>query len=282
MSIKLVIESSSDINSKEAEKMGIITLPIPISFGNEVYMDGADITREEFYYKLVECIDLPKTSMINSFRFDEAFKEIVDNGDEAVAIVLSSGLSGTYEQAKLAAGNYKGKVFVVDSLSATGGIKILIEYAMQLIQQGLSAKEIYTILEEKKKKIQIIAMVDTLKYLKKGGRVSPLVAFVGELIGVKPMIAVIDGKVEVIGKSIGLTKAMNFINTEINKLGGIDYEMPFYALYSGNDETKIDKFIKDTAPLWGYDANKIRKNCIGATIGTHVGPGAVGVVFFAK
>lgn len=282
MSVKLVIESSGDIDGVEAQKLGITMLPIPITFGEEEFLDGVDITREEFYEKLVKCSDLPKTSMINSYRFEEVFQELVSNGDEVVAIVLSSGLSGTCKAAKTAAENFKDKVFVVDSLSATAGIKLLIEYALTLIAEGKSAKEIFEILEEKKNKLQVRAMVDTLKYLKKGGRVSPLVAFAGELMGIKPMVAIVDGKVEVIGKVIGLKKAINYINAEIEKIGGIDFDMPFYAIYSGINQTKIDNYINDNAQIWECGVENVRKNCIGATIGTHVGPGAIGIAFFSK
>ena len=282
MAVKLVIESSSDINSIEAENLGITMLPIPITFGEEEFMDGVNITQEQFYDKLVKSTELPKTSMINAYRFEKVFENHIENGDEVVAIVLSSRLSGTCNAAKSAAENFKDKVYVVDSLSATAGIKLLIEYALILINEGKSAKEIFDILEEKKNKLQIRAMVDTLKYLKKGGRISPLVAFAGELMGIKPMVSIIDGKVEVIGKVIGLKKATNYINTEIEKIGGIDFNMPFYTIYSGNDQTKIDNFINDNSQLWKCGIEKVRKNCIGATIGTHVGPGAIGIAFFSK
>lgn len=282
MAVKLVIESSSDIDSIEAKNLGVTLLSIPISFGEEEFMDGENITREEFYNKLSKASDLPKTSMINTYRFEQVFEEEINKGNEVVAIILSSGLSGSYNAAKTASENFKDKVFVVDSLSATAGIKILIEYALQLIEEGKSAKEIYEILEEKKNKIKIFAMVDTLKYLKKGGRVSPLVAFAGDLMGIKPMVSVINGKVEVIGKVIGLKKAINYINNEIEKSSGIDFNMPFYAIYSGNDEAKIDNYINDNADLWECGKENVRKNCIGATIGTHVGPGAIGIIFFSK
>lgn len=282
MAVKLVIESSGDFDAIDAQGLGMTMLPIPITFGTEEYMDGVDINREQLYDKLIKCSDLPKTSMINAYQFEEVFKKHVDNNDEVIAIILSSKLSGTCNAAQTAAENFKDKVFVVDSLSATAGIKILIEYALRLIEENKSAKEIFDLLEEKKNKIQVRAMVDTLKYLKKGGRVSPLLAFAGELMGIKPMAGLIDGKVEVIGKAIGLKKAVSFINSEINKVGGIDFNMPFYVLYSGNDQTKIDNYIQDNAELWECGADNVRKNCIGATIGTHVGPGAIGIAFFSK
>ncbi|MBO7219176.1 MAG: DegV family protein [Clostridia bacterium] len=281
MAVKLLIDSSSDIDSVEAKNLGVHMLPIPITFGEEEYMDGENISRSEFYEKLVGSADLPKTSMINEFRFDEAFASLVNDGDEVVAIVLSSQLSGTYNAAVAAAEKYKDKVFVVDSLSATAGIKIMVEYALGLIAQGKSAKEIYDLLESKKNKVQIRAMVDTLKYLKKGGRISPLVAFAGELMGIKPMVALVKGKVEVIGKVVGAKKAVAYINDEIAKVGGIDFDMPFYVIYSGNDQTKIDNYIASNTAVLG-DSSGVRKNCLGATIGTHVGPGVIGIAFFTK
>ncbi len=282
MAVKLVVDSSSDINSERAKELGVTMLPILINFGQEEFMDGVNLTSEEFYDKLVKSAELPKTSMINAYRFEEVFEEYTKNGDEVVAIILSSGLSGTFDAALSASEKFRDKVFVVDSLSASAGIKLLVEYAITLISNGKTAKEIFEILEEKKRKIQIFAMVDTLKYLKKGGRVSPLVAFAGELMGIKPMVSLIDGKVELIGKVIGLKKAISYINNEIAKVGGIDFSMPFYALYSGNDQTKISNYINDNAKNWDCGAESIGKNCIGATIGTHVGPGAIGVAFFSK
>ena len=282
MSVKLVVESSSDIDSKEAEKLGITMLSVPITFGEEEFSDGVDLTKSEFYDKLVKCSSLPKTSMINTYRFEEAFDKHIKNGDEVVAIVLSSQLSATCNSAKQASEKFNGKVYVVDSLSATAGIKILVEYALRLIKEGKSAKEIYDILEEKKKKVQIRAMVDTLKYLKKGGRVSPFVAFAGELMGIKPLIAVIEGKVEVVGKAMGANKAIDQIDRDIFKLGGIDFDMPFYVIYSGNDNSKAENYITSHSDMWDCSVENVRKNCVGATIGTHIGPGAIGIVFFSK
>ena len=280
MAVKLLIDSSSDIDSAEAKDLGVYMLPIPITFGKDEYMDGENIFRSEFYDKLVTSVDLPKTSMINEFRFDEAFESLVSGGDEVVAIVLSSKLSGTYNAAAAAAEKYKDKVYVVDSLSATAGIKIMVEYALGLIAQGRSAKEIFDLLESKKNNVQIRAMVDTLKYLKKGGRISPLVAFAGELMGIKPMVALVNGKVEVIGKVLGAKKAVAYINDEIAKVGGIDFDMPFYVIYSGNDQTKIDNYVASNTAVLGDSG--VRKNCLGATIGTHVGPGVIGIAFFTK
>lgn len=280
--VKLVIDSAADISAEMAKAMGVNMLPMTISFGNEEFLDGVNLLPNQFYEKLVCNNELPKTSQINTYRWEEEFKKHVDNGDEVVAITLSSKLSATYNSACQAAENFNGKVFVVDSLSATAGERILIEYALALVKEGKFAKEIFDILEEKKKKVQIRAMIDTLKYLKKGGRISAVAAFAGELMGLKPMVAVIDGRVEVVGKCLGIKRAIPFMNKDIQILGGIDFDMPMYVLYTGNDESKVDKYIQDNAEMWECGAENVRKNCMGGTIGTHVGPGAIGVAFFSK
>ena len=284
MSVKLVIESSSDIDEKQAKELGVTMLPIPITFGTEEFYDGVDISKAEFYDKLSDSVELPKTSQITAYRFEEAFEKHILEGDDVIAIVLSSELSATCNNAKQAAEKFPNRVFVVDSLSATAGIRILVDYALELIDNNKSAKEIYEILEEQKKKVQIKAMIDTLKYLKKGGRISPLLAFAGEMMGIKPMISVIDGKVEVVGKTLGLKKGINLINKDIERIGGMDLSKPFYVIYSGTGEfeERANKYIELNAPVWGCDAKIIKKNCIGSTIGTHIGHGAIGVVFFSK
>ena len=213
--VKLVIDSAADISAEMAQNLGVSMLPMSITFGDEEFLDGVNLLPNQFYDKLVSSVELPKTSQINAYGWEEEFKKHVDNGDEVVAITLSSKLSATYNSACQAAENFNGKVFVVDSLSATAGERILIEYALMLIKEGKSAKEIFSILEEKKKKVQIRAMIDTLKYLKKGGRISAVAAFAGELMGLKPMVAVIDGKVEVIGKCLGLKRAIPFMNKPV-------------------------------------------------------------------
>lgn len=284
MSVKIVVDSSSDITEEMAKELGITMLPIPINFGDEDFMDGVDITKEEFYDKLAICSDLPKTSQVSAYRFEEVFDSHVKNGDDVVAIVLSSELSATCNNAKQVAEKYDGRVFVVDSLSATAGMRILVDYALMLVKENKSAKEVYEILEEKKSKVQIRAMIDTLKYLKKGGRISPLLAFAGEMMGIKPMIAVINGKVEVVGKTLGLKKGVNLINKDIERLGGMDLSLPYYVIYSGHGEfeDRADKYIEMNAGVWGCEPSEIKKSCIGATIGTHIGHGAIGVVFFSK
>lgn len=282
MAIKLMIDSASDITKKEADKMGVYFIPMVITIGDREYFDGVDITAAEFYEKLVENTELPKTSQISPYRFEEAFEELTENGDELVVILLSSKLSGTYDGAKKAAERFKDKVFVVDSMSAAIGERLLLDYALQLVKDGLSAKAVAQKLDEVKDKIRIMAVIDTLTYLKKGGRISATTAFAGKLLSVKPVVALVDGKVKMVGKAMGSRNANNLLNKLVAESGGIDFSMPFGTIWSGLDSALHDKYVRDSAHLWQSEVGAVPKYIIGATIGTHVGPGAVGVAFFAK
>ncbi|MBQ8292667.1 MAG: DegV family protein [Bacilli bacterium] len=282
MNIKIVIDSASDISLEEAEKLGVTVIPMSISFGfNEEYYDGVDITPHRFYEKLIESDELPKTSQINAFRFNEVFKELTSDGSDVLVITISSKLSGTYTSALQAAEKY-GNVHVVDSLNACIGERLLCLYALELIKKGLSIEEIVEELNEKKKKINLIAVVNTLEYLKKGGRVSSAVAFAGEAFSIKPVLSVIDGEVKMIGKAVGSKRGNNLLNTLVAKKGGIDFSMPYGVIWSGLDNTMLQKYIKDSAHLWEEHTDTIPAYIIGSTIGTHVGPGAIGVAFFEK
>lgn len=280
MSVKIMIDSASDITKEEAENLGFLFMPIQVRFGEEEYFDGVDLLPNEFYEKLVTSKDMPQTSLINTFRWTEAFENATKNGDEVVAITLSSKISGTFEAAVEVSKNFNGKVVVVDSLNATLGERLLGLYALSLSKKNLSANEIATILNEKKLKIRLYAVIDTLKYLKKGGRISAATAFFGEMLSIKPIISVIDGKVEVIGKAKGNKKGNQYLIAKVDEVGGIDFDMPYGLLYSGNDKTNIDKFTSECEYLF---ANiKPDSFCLGCTIGSHIGPGAVGITFFSK
>ena len=281
MAIKIIVDSASDITQEEAKEMGITVVPIEITFGEQVYFDGVDLLTEEFYNKLTSSKTLPTTSQINPYRWEEIFKEETKNGDEVVAVILSSKLSGTYNSACEAASNVNG-VYVVDSLSATIGERMLVEYALELVNNGKSAQEIKDELDDVKKKICIKAIVDTLEYLKKGGRVSAATAFIGGVLNVKPLIAVIDGEVKSVSKAMGVKKAFKNLTELIEKEAGIDFDMPHGLIWSGNDKSTMDKYREEQAVIFEGANREIPEHIIGSTIGVHVGPGAVGFAFFKK
>lgn len=280
--VKILVDSSSDFDENEAKEYGIEMVPMEITFGETTYLDGVNLSHKEFFEKLIESVEIPKTSQINEFRFSEAFEKLTQNGDEVVAIVLSSKLSNTYNSAVKASKKFGGKVFVVDSLNACIGERVLILYALKLIKQNKSASEIADELNKKKKDIKVLAVLATLKYLRKGGRISSLAAFTGELLSIKPVVAVVDGEVKLVGKAIGSKKGNNLLNQEIEKCGGVDFEIPYCVAYSGLSDTFLQKYLKDHAHIWQHETNEIPTYMIGSTIGTHVGPDAIAVAFFKK
>ena len=282
MAVKLMIDSASDITKKEAEELGITLISMIVGFGEEEYFDGVDLLPEQFYEKLIESDELPKTSQITAYRFEKEYKRLTANGDELVVIVISSKLSATYESAKSAAQNFDGKVFVVDSFSACIGERLLALYALRLIKDGFSGAEIKEKLDEAKGKINVMAMVNTLEYLKKGGRVSPAVAFAGELLSIKPVVALLDGEVKVIGKALGSKKGNNLLCSLVEKKGGINFDMPFGVIWAGLDDSVLKKYVTDSSKLWAAHTTEVPAYRIGSTIGAHVGPGAIGVAFFDK
>ena len=279
--IRLMIDSASDINKYEAESLGVILQPITITFGTKEYKDGVDIMPDEFYDKLFSSDVLPKTSQIPPYVFEEEFEKYTANGDELIVITLSSRLSGTYNNAVNASEKFGGKVVVVDSLNACVGERLLCLYALSLIKNGEDMQSIVAKLESEKLKINVIAVLDTLEYLKKGGRVSSAAATIGSMLSIKPVIAVVDGEIKVVGKAMG-TKKGNSILTKYVTEKGLDFTMPYATVWSGKESTKLDAYIKDYEFLWQEHSDSIPKYILGATIGTHIGGGVVGVAFFEK
>ena len=280
--IKILVDSASDLEKEEADTLGVAMIPMTIRFDNEEFYDGFDLTHREFFEKLPICEELPVTSQINEFRWEEEFNKLTEDGSEVIAITISSELSGTFACAQKAAEKFHNKVCVVDSLNASLGERILLDYALKLVEWGKPKEEIVNLLNEKKKKIQLLALLDTLKYLKKGGRISSVAAFTGELLSIKPVISIVDGKVKLVGKAIGSKKGNNLLMQLVEKCGGIDFEMPYTLAYSGLTDENLQKYLKDSAKLWEVKTEHIPSHMIGSTIGTHIGSGAIAVAFFAN
>ena len=281
--IKILVDSACDLEQSDAQALGVSLLPLQIRFGEEEFLDGVTLSHRAFFEKLVETNTLPQTSQINEYRFEEAFSELTEDGSEVVAITLSSKLSGTHASAVKAAKKFGGKVHVVDSLNACIGERILLEYAVRLVKGGrLGAAEIAAELDEKKGKIQLLAVLDTLQYLRKGGRISSVTAIAGEMLSIKPVISVVRGEVKLVGKAMGSKKGNNLLNKLVSDCGGIDFTMPYVLGYSGLSDEFLQKYIRDSEALWKDHTDHVPYYLIGSTIGTHVGPGAIAVAFFAK
>lgn len=280
MKIRIITDSASDMPAVHRPEVAVLSMTV--TFGAEEFQDGINLTHHQFYEKLIEGEDLPTTSQISPSQFEEVFQAAVDAGETVVAVVLSAKLSGTYQSACIAAEEFPGQVFVVDSANATLGELVLVERAVELMDQGLDAAAIAARLEEEKKEVRLVGLLDTLEYLKRGGRVSAPVALVGGLLAIKPVVAVQDGEVVVLGRARGSKNGNNLLVQEIQKGGGVDFGRPYRLGYTGLDDSLLRKYIEDSSALWSGHTDALPICTVGGTIGTHVGPGAVAVAFFRK
>ena len=280
MSVKIIVDSTSDLTPEVAQQVKIV--PLTIHFGGKQYVSGVDIDAKKFYEMLVESDVLPTTSQPTPYAFSQVFQEVVDAGDTAVCLTVSSKLSGTYQSATIAAKEFPGKIFVVDTLTVAIGGGILTEYALQLANSGMTAEKIAQDVLAQREKVRVLALVDTLEYLKKGGRISSTVAFAGGLLNIKPVISVTDGEVKMMGKARGSKQGNNLLVQEIQKSGGVDFTKPLMLGYTGLSDALLQKYIADSAALWEGQVENLPVSIVSSVVGTHVGPGAVAVAFFAR
>lgn len=280
MSVRIITDSASDMSP--AEHPALRVLPLSVTFGTDVYMDGVDIDHQRFYEMLVERDELPKTGQVNPYAFSQAIAEAREAGDEAVIITVGAKLSGTNQSAHTALAEAPGgDVFVVDSNNVTLGERVLVEYALRLVDEGRSAAQIAAAVEAVRDRVVVIGLLETLEYLVRGGRLSAAAGAVGTLLNVKPVVAAEDGLIVQLGKARGSKNGRNLLNQKVEKAGGVDFSMPLALGYTGLSDAVLKKYIEDSAALWaGHAENELPIHTIGATIGTHVGPGAVAVAFF--
>lgn len=279
MKTNIIIDSTVDVTESCAERMYII--PLTVHFGSEEYIDGVTIDKHNFYEKLVESDILPTTSQATPADFQKVFDEISSAGESAVVITISSTLSGTCQSACIAAENYEN-IHVVDSCSASTGAGILAEYALRCADEGMDAKELAELLMKKREDICVVGLLDTLEYLKRGGRISKSVAFAGGVLNIKPVLTFKDGEIVLAGKARGSRNGNNLLVQKIKDSGGIDFDMPILLGYSGLSDALLKKYIVDSAELWQCGTDSLDYVLICSVIGTHIGPGAVVASFFRK
>ena len=280
MAVRIITDSGFDIPGELDPRLTVI--PLGITFGTTTYADGVDITNDRFYELLIESDELPKTSQATPYVYAQAFDEVKEAGDEAVVITLSSKLSGTYQSAVTAASDYEG-IYVVDSKNVTIGQGILVQYALKLAEEGYDAKVIAEALEDARERICLLALLDTLEYLKRGGRIPKSVGTIGELLSIKPVVGVEDGEVVMLGKARGSKNGRNQLHQQVEKRG-IEFGMPILLGYTGLSQKLLKKYLEDNRAIWEgmVSEDELPITSVGATIGTHVGPGAIALAFFGK
>lgn len=280
MAVRIITDSGFDV--PDASDARLTVLPLSITFGDTTYADGVDLTNDRFFELLIESDELPKTSQATPYAYAQIFERVRAAGDEAVVITLSSGLSGTYQSAVTAAADYP-EVHVVDSKNVTIGQGVLVQYALRLADEGRGAAEIASMVESARERLVLLALLDTLEYLRRGGRIPKSVGAIGELLSIKPVVGVRDGEVVMLGKARGSKNGRNLLHQEVEK-NGIDFAMPVLIGYSGLSDKPLRKYLEDNRVLW---EDKVAEEdlpitSVGATVGTHVGPNAIALAFFRR
>lgn len=276
MGIRIVVDSSADLTPQVKER--VVVVPLTVHFGDEEFVDGVDLTGQEFYEKLVTSQVLPTTSQASPYAFSAAFGQAVADGDDVIAVVVSSELSGTYQSAVIASQDYPESVYVIDSRNIALGSAILTQYALDLVDEGLGVKEIVSALEAARERVRLMAVVDTLAFLQRGGRLSKTAAVAGGILSIKPVIAIVDGQIKVIAKGRGNRQANALMNQEV-KAAGVDPSMPMMLGYTGADDELLRKYRSESADLWPA---AIPESLVCGVVGTHAGPGAVALAFFTR
>ena len=280
--IRILTDSAADLTPVDRERPGVVVVPLQVVFADgDTAMDGVDITGDAYYERLKREEKLPHTSQPTPDQFIEVFEQAREAGDQVVAVLLSSTLSGTYQCARLAAETCEfDDLWLVDSRTGSQGEAILVREALRLRdEEGRTAEEIAAALEQLKGRIRILGVVDSLKHLHKGGRLPAAVALVGGALGIKPVLSVIDGEIRLADTARGRPGALVALFKQIDKLGGIDPRYGYVLLYSDEKNTvaPIHRYLHEHLHLTGG-----RVAQLGAVIGTHIGPGCAALVFVAQ
>ena len=286
MSIRILTDSASDFTAAEKQELHIEVLPLTTVFPDGEYRDGVDLTPEQFFERLIEEEEIPTTSQVSPAAFQASFAGALEAGDDVVYIALSSKLSGTFQSACIARSMFtpeqQERLHLVDSLHVCIAEQLLVRTAVTLRDEGCSAADIAQSVERLKSRVKLVALLDTLEYLKKGGRISATAAVAGTLLSIKPVITVREGLVDVIGKARGSKNGHNMIVKFVEESGGIDERFPFALAYSGLSDRMLMKYWEDNKHILSTVPEKPMVTTIGSIIGTHVGPGAIALAFFAK
>lgn len=276
MNVRIITDSSADLRMGLGAEIPFV--PLTINFGEEEFVDNVTMSRREFYEHLRVCKELPKTSQPTPDAFAQAYQKAVDAGEKVVVLTISSKLSGTFQSANIAAMDFPGQVYVVDTRSAAIGVGVLAEYANGLAKQGLSAEEIVAKLETEKHNVVLLAALDTLDYLVRGGRLSKVAGIAGGLLNIKPVITLENGEIIVAGKARGTKQANAMMNKGVAGVGGVDTTKPMLFGFTGLSDDLLQKYLSESTAVYG-DA-QLDSTLISGAIGTHVGPGAYAVAFF--
>lgn len=275
--VKIITDSASDFEPNELKELMIDCIPLSVNFGDEEYKDNVTISKDEFFDKLKNTTETVKTSQPSLHDIVEEFEAAEHSKDGGVAIFMSSKISGTANTAQIACDMIGCKnVYVIDSLTASAGQKLLVEYAVKLRRQGKNSKEIYEEIEHMKTKISLLACLDTLEYLHNGGRVSQTKAMLTTVARIKSIIRLSGGNVELLAKSFNIKRGIKSLAERLER-EELNPHFPVYVMYSDNESLANDltSDIKRLLP----NVHSIETVKVGAVIGSHIGTNACGIAF---
>lgn len=277
--IRIITDSTSDISMEKAKALNIDVVALTVSFGENSYKSGIDISNAEFYKKLVSSNELPKTAQVNPYEFEEVYKKYLDAGDEIISIHISKDLSGTYQSAVIAKETLDSdKITVIDSLNVSSALGLLVILAAQMRDNGASAKEIVDAVNNYIPRLRLFIVLDTLDYLKKGGRISPTVAFIGGVLNLHPIVTLVNGKIEIADKAKGKKSAIKWLR---EKMSTLKQEDGLPMLVGHADAESRGEALKEALEEDGV--KNIQDNvCMGSVVGTYSGPDGIGVFYVSK
>ena len=277
MAVQIITDSTCDLTLEEARNLNVHMIHMRVVFEDAVYTDGVDIDKAQFYEKQAESKTLPKTTQVNPQEYCDAFQPLLDTGDEVVAVIMSSKLSGTYQSACIAKELVDGgeRLHIVDSLNVTIGEGLLVREAVRLRDAGKSAAEIAAELEQLRHRVRFVAFIGTMKYLKMGGRISSTTAVVGTMLNISPVVAIVDGEVKSVGQVRGKQKILSY-TLDFAKEYPVDTRHGVMFGHSRCLETMEpyrDKVVQALG-IQDYAWDEL-----GAVIGVHAGPGCYGMAY---
>lgn len=277
--IRIVTDSSSDITPQRAKELGIDVLALSVNFGEESFKSGTEMTNEQFYERLVDAKVMPTTAQVNPYEFEECYRKYIDQGDEIISIHMSAGLSGTYQSAVIAKESIgTDKIRVIDSETVCSSVGLLAILAKQMVDEGKDFQTIGDTIQEYVGRLQLYIILDTLDYLKRGGRISPSVAFVGGVLGLHPVVSVVNQTVKMLDKVKGKKSANRWLVSKMQEIPQ-DKSLPMLIGHAN----AFEKGEKLREELEASGVTGIMDDvCMGPIIGTHGGPDAIGIFYIAE
>lgn len=275
--IKIIADSTCDLTNEEATTLGVQLIPMRVLIDGEEYISGKNLSTEEFYEKLAVCKKLPQTSLITELEYEEIITKALEENDQVFVMCISSELSGSFNNLQRVCDQIDSdRLEVFDSLSVTFPYKAVVVEAVKLSKQCKTVQELKGKMESVREKVKLLAVIDNVKYLIKGGRLSLVKGLAVTALNIKPILTIKDGKLVVLSKGIGFGNAVKNL---LKELKNIDTTMPVYFGHS-NDLAKLAMFKKMIKQSFDIDCSDT--SIVGPVVGTHAGPGCVGIVYFEK